>query len=42
MDIDNDIDIDIATLRRILSQCRTIAVVGLSAQWHRPSFFAGS
>lgn len=42
MDIDIDIDIDIATLRRILSQCRTIAVVGLSAQWHRPSFFAGS
>lgn len=27
-------------IRRILSSCRVIAVVGLSAQWHRPSFFA--
>ena len=35
-------DDDIPTLRRILAQCRTIAVVGLSAQWHRPSYFAAS
>lgn len=35
-------DDDISALRRILAQCRTIAVVGLSAQWHRPSHFAAS
>jgi len=33
-------DSDINTLRRILSQNHTIAVVGLSANWYRPSFFA--
>jgi predicted CoA-binding protein len=31
---------DIETLRRILACNRVIAVVGLSAEWHRPSFFA--
>jgi uncharacterized protein len=31
---------DIATLRRILAENKVIAVVGLSAQWHRPSYFA--
>lgn len=30
---------DIPTLRRILQSCRTVAVVGLSAEWHRPSYF---
>jgi predicted CoA-binding protein len=31
---------DINTLRPILSQNRVIAVVGLSADWFRPSYFA--
>lgn len=30
---------DLPTLRRILSRCRRVAVVGLSAEWHRPSYF---
>ena len=30
----------ITTLRRILRECRTVAVVGLSPEWHRPSHFA--
>ncbi|WP_298825043.1 CoA-binding protein [uncultured Piscinibacter sp.] len=30
----------ISELRRILNDCRTVAVVGLSAEWHRPSYFA--
>jgi predicted CoA-binding protein len=31
---------DINTLRRILGEHRVIAVVGLSADWFRPSYFA--
>lgn len=31
---------EITTLRRVLRDCHTIAVVGLSAEWHRPSYFA--
>ena len=30
----------ISTLRDLLTRCRTLAVVGLSPQWHRPSYFA--
>ena len=31
---------DLHALRRIFQTCRTLAVVGLSAQWERPSYFA--
>ena len=31
---------DIDSLRRILKECRVLAIVGLSASWHRPSYFA--
>jgi predicted CoA-binding protein len=34
-------DTDITTLRRILHDNRRIAVVGISAEWHRPSYFVG-
>ncbi len=34
-------DTDIETLRRILHENRRIAVVGISAEWHRPSYFVG-
>jgi uncharacterized protein len=32
-------DTDAPTLRRILRENRRIAVVGVSSEWHRPSFF---
>ena len=31
---------DVATLRRILNEYKRVAVVGLSADWSRPSYFA--
>ncbi|HIG43487.1 MAG: CoA-binding protein [bacterium] len=31
---------DNTTIRRILDECRTIAMVGLSGNWYRPSYFA--
>lgn len=31
---------ELATLRRVLGETRSIAVVGLSADWFRPSYFA--
>ena len=42
MDVDYSIRVhnDINTLRRILAENKVLAVVGLSAQWHRPSYFA--
>ncbi len=30
---------DIPTLRRMLRNHRTVAIIGLSAEWHRPSYF---
>ncbi|MGE3774698.1 MAG: CoA-binding protein [Gammaproteobacteria bacterium] len=35
-----EFETDIPTLRRILAENHTVAVVGLSASWHRPSNFA--
>jgi predicted CoA-binding protein len=32
---------DIVSLRRILRSSHTVAIVGLSAEWHRPSNFVG-
>lgn len=33
-------DNDIQTLRRILKESKTFAIVGLSSKWYRPSYFA--
>ncbi len=33
---------NVSHLRRVLKQTKTIAVVGLSPSWHRPSYFAAS
>jgi uncharacterized protein len=33
-------DVDVQTLRRVFKENRVIAVVGLSANWYRPSYFA--
>ena len=32
-------DTDVPTLRRLLHECRRIAIVGVSAEWNRPSYF---
>lgn len=32
-------DTDAVTLRALLTDCRRIAIVGVSAEWHRPSYF---
>ena len=38
--VDPEFESDIATLRRILGEVHTIAIVGLSRNWHRPSNFS--
>jgi predicted CoA-binding protein len=32
---------EIQKLRRILATCKKVAIVGLSGNWYRPSYFAG-
>ncbi len=38
--MNSDTTMDNDTIRRILEESRTVAMVGLSAKWHRPSYFA--
>lgn len=38
-DINEDLDYDDETIRTVLRDTRTIAMVGASAKWSRPSFF---
>jgi predicted CoA-binding protein len=40
MPISPPMDMDVQTLRRVFKENRVIAVVGLSANWYRPSYFA--
>jgi predicted CoA-binding protein len=40
MPVSTPTEIDVQTLRRVFKENHVIAVVGLSANWYRPSYFA--